>query len=358
MASWNSIVQEVQNLLPTDPAAYDTVRRQKIAAVCQITGRPLVIYATDFTTINPVKAQLIGSGFQISLRDKDGFDEVTRNLSGDNLDVLIYSPGGSAEATESIVSLLRARFSDIRFIIAGTAKSAATMLAMSGNQILMDELSELGPTDPQMVMIRDGQTLVAPAQAIKDQFEAAQQEINADPGRLPAWVPILRLYGPSLLAECDNHLTLAKELVSKWLAQYMFAGDPNAATKAEDIASYLADHNAFLSHGRRVGIDDLQGLGANVLDMRTDPALQTSVRDLHNALMLTFDQTGCYKLFENSQNEAVAGLIVQSQTNVPSQQASQQTQPLRQSRPAAPTSGRIAPLPGQRRSTKPTRKRR
>jgi hypothetical protein len=45
----------------------------------------------------------------------------------------------------------------------------------------MDERSELGPTDPQMVFTtQDGRTTIAPAQAIKDQFRTAQDEINAD----------------------------------------------------------------------------------------------------------------------------------------------------------------------------------
>ena len=81
----------------------------------------------------------------LSLNDKDAFDEITRNLPGDvGLDVLLHSPGGSAEATESIGELLRARFNSVRFIVPSLAKSAATMLTMLGDQILIDEVGELG----------------------------------------------------------------------------------------------------------------------------------------------------------------------------------------------------------------------
>jgi ClpP class serine protease len=145
MSSWNSIQEEIVNLGRTD--AYDIVRRQKMKAVQEITGQPLIVYAVDFITPNPFKAQIAGNLMSISLADKDGFDEVTRNLSRDSkIDILLHSPGGSAEATESIVALLRDRFSYIRFIIPSVAKSAATMLAMSGEQLLMDDRSELGPT--------------------------------------------------------------------------------------------------------------------------------------------------------------------------------------------------------------------
>ncbi len=331
MSSWKSILDEIVSL--ERPDAFDIVRRQKMKAVQEITERPLIVYAVDFITPNPLKSQFVGNLMSISLADKDGFDEVTRNLQKDSkIDILLHSPGGSAEATESIVALLRDRFSHIRFIIPNVAKSAATMLAMSGEQLVMDERSELGPTDPQMVLTQEGRVIVAPAQAIKDQFETAQKEINADPQKLPSWIPILGWFGPALLAECDNHLALAKELVSKWLKRYMFAGDPRAKEKAERIAEYLADHNKFRSHGRRVGMDDLQALGANILDLRTEPVLHDAIRDLYTAISLTLANTGAYKIVENSNGEALIGML-----NINVQQQPQQDSPPTTAVPSLPT---------------------
>lgn len=348
MSSWNSVVEEIIGL--NRPDALDIVRRSKMKAVQEITGRPLIVYATDFITPNPLKAQFTGNLMSISLADKDGFDEVTRNLPIDaGVDILLHSPGGSAEATESIVAMLRHRFSHIRFIIPNVAKSAATMLAMSGEQVLMDDRSELGPTDPQMIFTQEGRVIVAPAQAIKDQFRAAQDDINDDPNKLPSWVPILGWYGPALLAQCDNHLALAKELVSKWLGQYMFAGDPLAHAKAERIAEYLADHNKFYSHERRVGIADLQALDANILDMRTDPNLHNAVRDLYTAITLTFAHTNAYKIVENSNGEALIGQLginVQAQT---------QQQPPTASSPARPTRPHVSNRQERTRMTKKKR---
>lgn len=317
MASWQQIQNEI--IAVGTPDQHDVIRRQKIARVKEVTQRELVIYAVDFPGSNPLKSQFVGGMTQISLADKDGFDEVTRNLSGPNLDVLLHSPGGSAEATESIVEILRARFSgQIRFIVPNLAKSAATMLAMSGNQIIMNERSELGPTDPQMLLVRDRQQIVAPAQAIKDQFLAAQKQINDDPKTLPGWVPLLQQYGPSLLAECDNHIGLAEQLVAKWLEKYMFAGDPQGSTEAATVAAFLSNHNNFRSHGRRIGIEELVARGVKVLDMRTDRELEGAVNDLYTALMITFSGTGAIKLFENSINEAfVIAVDIQVEQGVP-----------------------------------------
>lgn len=280
--------------------------------VQQITGRDLVVYATDFATQNQLKAQITGNLTSISPQDKDGFDTITRNLSGGTLDVLLYSPGGSPEVTESIVDLLRHRFSHIRFIIPNMAKSAATMLSLSGNQILMDDMSELGPIDPQLAI----RGRYIPAQAILDQFATAQRQISADRNTLPTWVPILQEYGPGLLSICENVLALSEELVSEWLKRYMFAGERGAGQKARRIARHLNNHNHFRTHSRYVGITELTSLGVKVFDMRTWPELQEAVHDVYTALMLTFDSTGACKIFENSHGEAQ---VVSVQVTPPAQ---------------------------------------
>ncbi len=309
--TWSNIAQEIAN--EGTPDRCDLVRRRKLSALQTLTGRNTIIYATDFLGD---KARLVG--VSIDLTDKEGFIEVTKNLTGNQLDVVLHSPGGTAEAAESIVDIIRAKFSDVRFIIPNAAKSAATMLAMSGNLLLMDERSELGPTDPQMIVNRDGQIVVAPAHAIKEQFQLASKEITNDPQKLTPWLPILRQYGPSLLSECDRSLNLSNKLVSKWLKKYMFSGDPRATAKASRIAKYLTSKAQFQSHARRISIDDLQSKRVKVLDLRTDTMLQNTVWELYIAISLTFGMTGAYKIFENHNGDAIIRqlqLIAPPQTN-------------------------------------------
>jgi len=47
-------------------------------------------------------------------------------------------------------------------------------------------------------------------------------------------------------------------------------------------------------------MDALQALGANILDMRTEPKLHDAVQDLYTAISLTLSNTGAYKIAENS----------------------------------------------------------
>lgn len=300
MATWRDIAAEIDAI--STPDKCDIVRRRKLATLHQLTGRSTVIYATDF--LDPNKVRLAGGNVGLDLTDKEGFIEVTDDLPEGNLDVVLHSPGGIAEAAESIVEILRDKFTNIRFIVPSIAKSAATMLAMSGNKIVIDERSELGPTDPQMQINRDGQIVRSPAHAIKEQFKLAQSEITSDPQKLSSWLPILRQYGPSLLSECDTSLDLSYQLVKKWLKEYMFDGQTQPGRKAATVANYLRSRD-HLTHGRRIGIDELSAKGVKILDMRSDQDLRNTVWDLHLTIMQTFANTLAYKIFENNNDEAL-----------------------------------------------------
>lgn len=69
----------------------------------------------------------------------------------DNLDVIVDSFGGDADAAYHIAKLLDSQFTGtITYIVPRFAKSAATLLICGGNRIIMSETSELGPLDPQI----------------------------------------------------------------------------------------------------------------------------------------------------------------------------------------------------------------
>lgn len=288
---------------------YDGVRRERIAAIEKITGRPLVIYATAF--LHRAKVQASGGEVSIDRNDPIAFDEVISPLSGDGLDVFIHSPGGSPEAAEGIVELLRSRYKNIRFIVPHMAKSAATMICCSGDQILMDERSELGPIDPQMQLVRaDGKVISSPAQAILRQFDKAKETLANNPKQITAWLPILQPLGPSLLNECEVANELSHKLVEKWLKTYMFSKKENKDELAQKFASYLSDSSIHLSHGRRIGIEQLAEFKINILDLRDNNELREAVWNLYHAISWTFEDTNAFKIVETCHNTAYIRQII------------------------------------------------
>lgn len=294
MPSWGEVLAEFQRsaLERGGQPDADGIRRRYLADLASLTGRPVVIYYTDW-----LRGGSPQSG--IDLGDMQGMMEVLQGLPGSDLDVLLHSPGGSAEATASIVHYLRSKFSNVRVFVPLAAMSAATMWALSADVIGMGKHSQLGPIDPQIQM---GQMLVGVG-AIRDQFERAKSEIGASPSALGAWAPILQQYGPGLLELCEQAEELAKSLVQSWLAQYMFKWRDDRESKALAVAEYFGDYHLHQSHGRGIFRDAVHAQGLNLLDLEADQVLQDAVLSVHHAALLTVGGA-VVKLIENNLGRA------------------------------------------------------
>lgn len=163
------------------------------------TKRNTILCATGWTTHLgiPVDPNMTS----ITDEDIEGLMEVIPGLMGDNLDLILHSPGGWAEATEAFLSYLRMKFINIRVIIPYAAMSAAPMLSCAANSIVMGKHSFIGPIDPQIVLqTQSGNQIVSAAQAILDQFKLAKTECQ-DPTNFNVLYPILGSYGPALIQQ-------------------------------------------------------------------------------------------------------------------------------------------------------------
>ena len=86
----------------------------------------------------------------------------------------------------------------------------------------------------------------------------------------------------------------------------MFEGDTDARQKAEKISKTLTDEKKTLSHARRVDAKWLRQLGVKVEMLEDQSAdIQDAIRQLHLAIMVTFEASAAVKLFENSEDAAL-----------------------------------------------------
>ena len=312
MPTWGEVLKELAKveqqrtaLLAAgkgDPgaSAADILRRKYLLALYRTSKRPAILYSTAWLENKPgVQPTML----TVNLGDIQGFMEAVSNISEKQLDLIIHSPGGSGEAAESIMGYLRTRFDHIRAIVPIAAMSAATMMALACDEIVMGSHSQLGPIDPQFTIATPEGPRSSPAQAIKDQFERAKLECK-DPSNIGAWLPILRSYAPGLLAQCDHAGDLAKNFVGTQLEKYMFKGDPDAAAKATAAADWFADFMAFRSHGRGVSRDEARAQNIKVVDLEADAKLQDAVLSVHHATAITYTATGGVKIVENHAGRA------------------------------------------------------
>ena len=224
--------------------------------------------------------------------------EVTSDLRGPALDVILHSPGGSPEAAEAIVRYLRSRFSNIRVIVPNFAKSAATMIACSANKIVMGKHSFLGPTDPQIPLTTPLGPRLVPAQAILDQYMMMKKEIE-DQLKSTIWSPLFSQLGPDLIVTCGNAIDLSRRLVSDWLLDYMFERKAEKAKIADEISDWLSNHSNFMSHNRHLSHVELVEKGLLIEELEDDSTMQDLCLSVFHATTHLFSTFRICKICES-----------------------------------------------------------
>lgn len=256
------------------------------------TGRPLLCYVTQTNFLPPGLPQNITA---IEDSDLEGFDSLIDSHiqdGKDSVDVFFVSNGGSAEASERIVRLLRDNFSTIRFILPSNAFSAATMMSFACNSILMTDTAALGPIDPQINGI--------PARSILRGFEDLEKRLK-DEGveALTAYIHLLEHYSLHLLEICRSAEALSKELAREWLSQHML-NIPATDEAITAIVDHFADYDLHKSHARSIGRRQATELGLNVEHINRGDTLDRLVRSLLSQYNFFLKRTDFYKLYENS----------------------------------------------------------
>jgi hypothetical protein len=194
------------------------------------------------------------------------FFDILKDNDSKKITVFLETPGGSGDAAEEIANFLHQKFEHVSFVIAGEAKSAGTILALSGHEILMTKTGSLGPIDAQ---VRIGRSPVSAYDYIKwvnDKRAEAKKtgELN------PFDATMIAQISPGELCSVFHALKFAEDLVIEWLPKYKFAEwnvtrtrgevvtEQMRVNRAKEIAQKLTNHADWRSHGRSIKIGDLE----------------------------------------------------------------------------------------------------
>jgi hypothetical protein len=85
--------------------------------------------------------------------------KLRRALAGQSFertDLLIHSGGGDVNVAYQMIEVLRMHSKALRAVVPLYAKSAATLLCLGADEIVVDELAQLGPLDTQIIEERKG----------------------------------------------------------------------------------------------------------------------------------------------------------------------------------------------------------
>lgn len=279
--------------------------KKQLKRISELRGdRDILVYAADLNKSN------VGPLISINYDDLVAISDQLSNLNGSAIDLVLETPGGSGEVAEDIVRLLRSKYSDIGIIVPGYAKSAGTIIAMAGDEILMGPGSSLGPIDAQLFWMGK----VFSAGELIDGIERIKNETTQTGGLNKAFVPMLQNISPGELQRARNAQEFSKKLVADWLVQYKFRNwtthsSTGLAVSAEDrkaraeaIADKLCDHSYWLTHGRSIKIEDLEKMRLTVTDYSKTPDLAEAIRRYYAILKILFD-SNLYKVYETTSSQ-------------------------------------------------------
>lgn len=290
VSDWHDFLDKLQKEGNLHVNLYE-LRQKCYKEIEELRKCPLLVYAVKFPL--PPFPQPVSPPISIDLEDIDGFTDLVESVSADasKVDVILHSPGGSPEATERIVGILRARFETVNFLIPHSAYSAATMLALSGDEVILQSNACLGPIDPQINGI--------PARALKRGFENAKRALKEEgPEALPAYVPLIEKYTLEQLEICEDYEVLSKELVTEWLSNYMFNGDTSKQVIIEEAVKFFSDYDTHRTHSRALSYEKLKHLNLNI--KLADADLRPLLREAHILLDGFFNVTTFVKIYENN----------------------------------------------------------
>lgn len=292
MANWSHL-SEISSSLSGEAAWWEWIETEMILNLNAISecrdGSSVLFYGSSFLQ------KPTSSNTSIRSEDLNGFISVLSDVENQrNLSLILHTPGGGVNATETIVEYLRSRFEYLEVIIPTFSMSAGTMIALSADLILMGTQSQLGPIDPQMQYA--GRYISA--RAVVEQFKSARKEILAEPDTMHVWAPIIASLGPALIEEAHNALDYGEKMVSRWMEQYMFSKrDPSVRQQvSQEIASYFNDATIHKSHGRRIDRQEASQVGVRIFDIEENLQLEEAVNNAYFLITILFEKGKTNKL--------------------------------------------------------------
>ncbi|MEG0587966.1 MAG: hypothetical protein RR506_08705 [Akkermansia sp.] len=259
--------------------------------------KDVLLYASPYVT----GSFNLGSDQRASVNDYDlpALASAMKGMGKRDLLLIVHSSGGDGNAAAQFVEYLRKKYTGkkITAIVPHKAMSAATMICMGCDEIIMSKFASLGPIDPQLNGI--------PASSIMLELDRALKDVDENERRANIWAPRLMNLPPGIYQLCENAIKYAEERVSEWLAHYMLKGrKPKSTAKSPaSIAKWLADGTDHKSHGRPLTYDLLKEKGINVILMEDDDDMQNLVMGVFHAFRIFFDNNPCCKIILNQDGD-------------------------------------------------------
>ena len=225
----------------------------------------------------------------------------------DSLDLIIHSNGGDPHSAYQIVELIRRHMNDAKSgltaVVPYRAASAATLMCLGCDEIMLDELAHLGPLDMQVYEDRKGGTYryksaLNPGMALRQLNEFALASLRSTKialtkdGVLPdeayeiaqglvvgLFTPLYAQVNPERLAEYGRALDVTLEYATSLLKRHSALPPSEQKTIAEKLVK------GYPSHHYNIDFHEARDLGLTIVPVPDALSFQAIelLRYLHSA---------------------------------------------------------------------------
>lgn len=234
-----------------------------------------------------------GERAEIERNDTAGFVDLLHNVhAGDQVDLMLHSVGGDIDAAEKLIRLVRSKVGEtgsIRIIVPEYAKSAATLMALGADSLVMGDSSELGAIDPQF-HLHDGRGNEI-CHSVLVYLEAYEQHAKAlrDDPQDPVAQLMFDKFDPTLVKKFEGIRGRTRNLAENLLKRQ--------GKNFSAMTSTLMDINRWQSHNQMIGAQDAEDIGFDVLALSADAPLWQKYWQLYCHLRLAIEPK--QKIFES-----------------------------------------------------------
>lgn len=237
--------------------SYDT-RKELYRKIEEQRERPLICYVTS---VRPgLSGNMAGDAIEHII---DQIRVIPKDQEA--IDFLIISNGGDPITSLRTISLLRERFKHISAILPYVAYSAATILSLGADEIIMHPYSNLGPVDPQLTVAKQTDSgppaqLQFSSEDIRNYIEFVKADVGiTDQDHLTtAFNALAKEVGPIPIGSAKRSQQLSLSLSEKMLETHM-------DDKSKAVAISKALNSSYYHHGYAVGRTEARNIGLNVV---------------------------------------------------------------------------------------------
>lgn len=248
-------------------------------------SRPLICFVTS------IRQQ--ANGMTTGQMAADVIPEIIKQISlipaeYEEVDFLVVSNGGDPITAARIISLLRERFKKVSVLIPYAAYSAATLLALGADEIVMHPFSNLGPVDPQfLAQNSEGGFIAYGAEDLRNYFSFVRSQVGvSDQEQMArAFELLCKEVGAVRLGVANRSTHLLQTLGEKLLSLHL-----QDSNKAKTIAETLS--RSYHHHGYPLGRSEAEGIGLPVV--KTTDELEKNIWQIWEDLEQEME---CNKVF-------------------------------------------------------------